>query len=308
MKINCLFVVGMTVIVTGFAGTVHPSSAAEPIADPVVTVWPNSPPTWDAPTQPESDTSGPHDRSVAGQPVIRLGHVSIPQLHVFAAKDAAGQPSSTIVVVCPGGGYNILAWDLEGTEIAQQFQASGVTAVVLKYRVPTRPRDDRWTPVIQDIQRSIALCRSGAVTGSVPTHVGVMGFSAGGNAAARAATTTQRTYESVDDADATITPPDFACLIYPAWLVQEDDPDTLQDGITINAQTPPMFLAHAENDGLTVMNVVTTFTRLHQAGVPAALHVFTGSGHGFGSREDGRADDLWMPLCVRWLHDAGFTP
>ncbi|MEP0428642.1 alpha/beta hydrolase [Rhodopirellula bahusiensis] len=273
-------------------------------ADPgdVIPVWPSDPPKWDAPTEPESDFTKPSDNQVGGKRLIRLGNVSTPEMHVFPAKDENGKPSKTVTVICPGGGFSILAWDLEGTEIAEQLVAGGVTSVVLKYRVPTRSMDPKWKPPVQDIQRTIAMIRAGKVTGNTPDHVGVLGFSAGGQAACRAATITERQYSAIDDADQEIRLPDFACLIYPAWLVKEESKQEL-DGFEINENTPPMFLAHAEDDRLTVMNCVTLFTKLHEAGVPSALHVFTGSGHGFGGRMDGRADDLWPELCLRWMRD-----
>ncbi|MFG0265685.1 MAG: alpha/beta hydrolase [Rhodopirellula sp. JB055] len=273
-------------------------------ADPsqVVPVWPSDPPKWDAPTEPERDFTKPTDNQVGGRRLIRLGNVSTPEMHVFPAIDQNGEPSKTVMVICPGGGFSILAWDLEGTEIAEQMVTGGVTSVVLKYRVPTRSMDPKWKPPVQDIQRSIALIRAGKVTGNVPDQVGVMGFSAGGQAACRAATITERQYDAIDTADQEISLPDFACLIYPAWLVKNDAPNEL-DGFEINENSPPMFLVHGEDDRLTVMNCVTLFTQLHNAGVPSALHVFTGSGHGFGGRMDDRADDLWPDLCLRWLRD-----
>jgi endo-1,4-beta-xylanase len=283
-----------------------PSTADEPAASKIISVWPADPPAWDAPSEPERDTSDAQSNLVAGQPLIRLGNVRKVELHVFEATDPEGKPSPTTVVICPGGGFSILAWDLEGLEIARQFQAGGVSAVVLKYRVPTRAMKPAWTPVLQDMQRAIALVRAGKVTSNIPTTVGLLGFSAGGKASAHAATAAQRAYESVDEYDAEISPPDFAALIYPAWIVEDDDPSKLRDSLAVDKNSPPMFFAHADNDPHQVLNSVTLFEKLHAAGVPAALHVFSGSGHGFGARMDGRADDLWPELCIRWIRDNGW--
>ncbi len=272
----------------------------------VIRVWPDEPPEWDAPEKAEQDISTEDSRSVAGRRVIRLSNVRDVELHVFLGTTENGEPSPVTVVICPGGGFNILAWDLEGLEVARRFQEAGVSAAVLKYRVPSRTMEPKWQPAVQDIQRSIAMIRAGEVTPNVPAHVGVLGFSAGGNAAFHAATAENRLYKSVDAADAEISPPDFAALIYPAWIVQDDRPDQFREEIEITAETPPMFFAHAENDKHQVHNSVTVFQRLHAVGVPAALHVFTGSGHGFGARIDGRADDLWPELCVRWMRDSGW--
>ncbi len=283
-----------------------PITADEPAAGKIIPAWPADPPAWDAPTDAERDTSDAKSNLVAGQPLIRLSNVRNVELHVFEATDLKGTPSPTTVVICPGGGFSILAWDLEGLEVARQFQAGGVSAVVLKYRVPTRAMKPAWTPVVQDMQRAIALVRAGKVTSNIPTAVGLLGFSAGGKATAHAATATQRTYESVDESDTEISPPDFAALIYPAWIVEDDEPSKLRDSLAVDKNSPPMFFAHADNDPHQVLNSVTLFEKLHAAGVPAALHVFSGSGHGFGARLDGRADDLWPELCIRWIRDNGW--
>jgi len=294
--------VGVSVCPHGFADSPDRESVV------VLPVWPDGPPDWEAPREEERDTSDASSQLVAGRPLIRLGFVRDVQMHVFEATNDQGDPSRTTIVICPGGGFHILAWDLEGTEVARQFQSAGVTAVVLKYRVPTRAMKPAWTPVVQDIQRAIALIRAGKVTQQVPETVGVLGFSAGGKATVHAATARARQYDAVDQADAKISPPDFAALVYPAWIVQDDAPGELRDAIEIDSQTPPMFLAHADDDPHQVLNSVTLFQKLHAAGVPAALHVFTGSGHGFGARIDGRADDLWPELCVRWIRDRGWLP
>ncbi len=238
----------------------------------VLRVWPGQPPAWNAPDQGEHDTSQPDSRLVAGKSVIRLGFVSQPELHIYRASPS--HQSDTAVVICPGGGYSILAWDLEGTEIAQWLQGIGVTAAVLKYRVPTRNEEKKWLPPVQDIQRSISLIRSGAVKGFKPQRVGVLGFSAGGNASARAATAPKRLYSPVDDSDQASETPDFAVLVYPAWLVEEDDPTKLIDDIQVTDDTPPMFFAHARDDRITCMGSVTLFAELQRRNIAAALHVF----------------------------------
>lgn len=284
------------------------SDASKSALPKVVRVWPNEPPTWQPSELPEQNMTAADGRPVAGKPVIRLGHVRDVELHVFEARDNNGDPSETAVIIAPGGGYSILAWDLEGTEVAKKLQAGGVTGIVLKYRVPTAPMgDEKWKPVVQDIQRSLALVRDGKVTTERPEHVGLMGFSAGGNAVARTATARVQHYDSMDSSDETIHRPDFACLIYPAWLTEKDQPGKLIAALEVDESTPPMFLAHGEDDRITVLNSIALFQALHAAGVPSALHVFTGSGHGFGSREDGRADDLWPELCLRWIRDHGWS-
>lgn len=293
--------VSVALLVTGAA-----ISDDDSVPDQIAPVWPDSPPAWNAPDQAERDTSGPDGRTVAGQRVTRLGFVSKPELHVFRPQ---GDDTGTAVLICPGGGYSILAWDLEGTEIAQWLQGLGVTAIVVKYRVPTRSDDKNWLAPVQDIQRSISLVRSGAIEGVSAKRLGVLGFSAGGNASARAATAQKRHYDPIDKSDEAKVQPDFAVLIYPAWLVEKDDPTKLIDDIVINEDSPPTFFAHAFDDRVTCMSSVTMFGQLKQSGVESSLHVFASGGHGFGGRVAGKPTDAWRDLCASWMKSQGWlTP
>ncbi len=311
---NFLLPIALAVLVTTL-----PVRAAEPVqADLVLNLWPNLPPDFRPNDQPESDRSSTNDRPVAGESVIRLGNVQTPQLHIYlAAKESA---TDTAVMVCPGGGYSILAWDLGGTEIASWLQSIGVTAAVVKYRVPTREERKNWLAPVQDIQRGIELLRSGAVSDVTVSHVGVLGFSAGGNASARVATTTHKFYSIEGDQATTAQQPaeptdsksfesvhaDFAVLVYPAWLVDPSDSAKLVEELVVDQQTPPMFFAHARNDRISCLNSVTMFTELQKRDIPAELHVFSDGGHGFGSRPVGLAHDAWPKLCEHWLRDRGW--
>ena len=291
------------VLMVTLAGDGRLAVAQTADADHVVPVWPTDPPAWNVPQQTEQDTTKGDGRFVAGKRVIRLGFVSKPQLHVYRADGDA----STAVLICPGGGYSILAWDLEGTEIATWLQGIGVTAVVLKYRVPTRNEPSNWLAPVQDIQRSLSLIRGGALDGVSPKRVGVLGFSAGGNAAARAATTTERMHDPVDELDQASVVPDFAVLVYPARLVDEDDPTRLAEGISVSEKSPPIFFAHAADDRLTCLNSVTLYQNLFRAGVTSsALHIFSKGGHGFGGRMAGDPTDAWQDLCADWLRSQGW--
>jgi endo-1,4-beta-xylanase len=275
----------------------------------VVDLWPQSPPVWTPPSGEEHDTSGADGRNVAGRSVVRLGNVSKPQLHVYpAAADA--EHAKTMIVICPGGGYSILAWDLEGTEIAEQFNALGFSAAVLKYRVPTRSMDQPWRPPVQDVQRALSLIRSGDVKETKElSRVGLVGFSAGGNAAARAATAGgRRFYDRVDQADEASCQPDFVGLIYP-WLMvpAKDEKKSAQNDLgilpelTVDASTAPMFFAHANDDPISCRNSVEMFSLLQQHGVPAELHIYTGGGHGFGARDKSVAAANWPEQMAKWL-------
>lgn len=270
------------------------------VADAVLAVWPDEPPAWNAPTKPELDTTTDKSNKVAGRRLMRLTNVSKPELHVFRPTVTS---SNTTVLIAPGGGYSILAWDLEGTEIAAWLQSLGITAIVLKYRVPTRQEPKNWLPAVQDLQRSISLIRNNGIPEVTTESLGVLGFSAGGNAAARAATATARAYEAKDKVDESNCVPDFAVLIYPAWLVKQGT--TLIEDLKIRPETPPMFLAHAANDSVTCLSSVGLFAALKAKNVPAELHVFSSGGHGFGGRSTGDPTDAWKPLCRTWIdqHD-----
>jgi endo-1,4-beta-xylanase len=278
-------------------------AAAQPAADVVQPIWPKSPPQWDAPAEQERDTTGEDGRMVAGRRVVRLGFVSVPELHVYRAKSGPGE---TAVLVCPGGGYNILAWNLEGTEIAQWLQGIGVTAVVVKYRVPTSRSDRNWLAPVQDMQSAISLVRSGAIEGVSPKRIGVLGFSARGNAAARTATAAQRFYDPIDDRDLAKCNADFAILVYPAWLVEKEDQSQLIEDLEVSETSPPMFFAHAYDDRVTCMSSVTLFSELRRHGVASALHIFSSGGHGFGARPSGQATDAWPALCQAWMEQQGW--
>ena len=271
--------------------------------DQVQAVWPGKPPTWNPPQEAEADTTGPSGGLVADRRVIRLGNVSHPELHLY---EPHGKDTETAIIIAPGGGYSILAWDLEGTEIATWLQDLGISAAVLKYRVPTRNEPEKWLAPVQDIQRSIALLQNGGISGFAPKRIGVLGFSAGGNASARVATAKHRFYEPVDDFDKGGVRPDFAVLVYPAWLVDKDDPFKLTDSISVDSQTPPMFFAHAADDRVSCMSSVTLFGALQSNGIPSSLHIFASGGHGFGARSAGTPPDAWPSLCETWMRSRGW--
>jgi len=281
------------------------TAARDTVEEPSTTiaVWQDDMPAWDAPDAPESDTSTADSRQVAGRSVIRLGNVSHPELHVYPATGDARSEST--VVIAPGGGYSILAWDLEGTEVATWLQSVGVSAVVLKYRVPTRQADQKWLAPVQDIQRGISLVRSGKVPGVGTEKIGVLGFSAGGNASARALTAKSRLYEASDEIDRADCKPDFGVLVYPAWLVETDEPLELIDDISVDENTPPAFFAHAIDDRVSCLSSVGLFTAMQRHKIPASLHIFSSGGHGFGLRRSGSVTDQWPDLCAAWMKQIG---
>ncbi|TWT39841.1 Acetylxylan esterase precursor [Thalassoglobus neptunius] len=274
--------------------------------DNVLKLWPSTPPNDDREVGPEQDFTKPEDRLIAGRRIIKLGNVSTPEMHVYLAPEEIRNGSS--VVICPGGGFSILAWDLEGTEVAEWLNGLGVSAIVLKYRVPTRDLDPKWQAPVQDTQRAISLTRAHAEDwGLNPDRVGVLGFSAGGHTAARAAIMTERQYEAVDESDQQSFEPNSAILIYPAWLTNESE-DGLLDDLNVTSETPPMFLVHAYDDRVSPLSSALLFVALKKADVPCELHVFESGGHGYGLRPvDDQPITRWPLLCSDWLQRMGWT-
>lgn len=236
------------------------------------------------------------------RPVERLTDVTRPTITVYRPDPA--QQNGTAVVVCPGGGYRILAVDLEGTEVAAWLNSIGVTAIVLKYRVPARKDQPKHLAPLQDAQRAVSLVRSRAAEWKIaPDRIGILGFSAGGHLSAATATNgDHRQYAPLDDVDKTSCRPDFAVLIYPAYLTAGD---RLAPEISVDAKTPPVFFAHANDDRISAENSVAMFLALKRVKVPAELHVYAGGGHGFGLRPSENPCSTWPDRCRDWLKSRG---
>lgn len=278
-------------------------SAREP--DAVVDLWPEAPPNESGSFEPEVDRTTPEDPLIAGRRVARLTHVTKPSLSLYRAP--ADQANGAAVIICPGGGFHVLAWDLEGTEVASWLNAIGVTAVVLKYRVPPRPDQERWLAPLTDGQRALSLVRSRADAWAIdPERIGILGFSAGGHLAAMTSTHhDRRQYSRVDAIDEISCRPDFAILIYTGGLITEDA-SRLRSHLTVDENTPPMFIAHAGDDKVEVENSVLTYLALHKAGVPSELHVYASGGHGFGLRRTDEPCTAWPDRCHDWMAAVGW--
>jgi len=272
-------------------------------AHQVFPIWPGTPPGETKELPPEADTTKPDDNKVAGQSVIRLGNVSTPTLTIYAAP--ADKANGTSVIICPGGGHHILAWDLEGTEVAEWLNSLGVTAFILKYRVPAREGEPRWRAAVQDAQRAVSLVRSRADDWHLdPKRIGLLGFSAGGETAVLTTLFPDRTYAAVDGADQFSHRPGFAVLIYAAGVVDRKTL-ALHDYIRVEAQAPPTFMAHTYDDGVPVENCILLFQELKKAGVPAELHVYSKGGHGYGLRETDTPVTTWHHRCADWMRASG---
>jgi acetyl esterase/lipase len=253
----------------------------------------------------ETDRTRPDDKRVGGKRLIRLGNVSEPTISVYPAPVKGN--TGAAVVICPGGGYNILALDLEGTEVAEWLNTIGVTGIVLKYRVPTSRENPKWETPLMDAQRTMSLVRSKAKGWGIdPKRIGILGFSAGGNLAGLASTRySERHYEAGDEVDKVSARPDFACLIYPAWLNKKKTVE-LEEYVPVSAKTPPMFLAHAADDGVECESSIALFLALKRHKVPAELHVYDSGGHGYGLRRTEFPVTSWPDRLQEWMGHRGF--
>ncbi len=276
-----------------------PSLFPEPIL-----LWPDGAPDLKAGIGEEHDTTPPDPKMPLEQHVIRLGNVTKPAITVF--RPAPEKDTGAAVVVCPGGGYNILAYNLEGSEICAWLNSIGVTGVLLKYRVPGRLTAQYRAP-LQDAQRALGLVRFHAKDWNIDAkRVGILGFSAGGHLAAAAGTNFEtRAYAPVDDADNENCRPDFTILIYPAYLTTEDLTTPAPD-IKVNDKTPPAFIVQTQDDTVQVENAYVYALALKNAKVAAELHVYPTGGHGYGLRPSGNAVSQWPQRAAEWLAVQGW--
>ena len=283
----------------------HPSPGHRQIP-----VWPGAIPGARPVKGPEVsgtvvDSAG-RPKLVGGKSWVYVDRVSQPTMTVYSP---AGRNTGAAVVVFPGGGYNILAIDLEGTEVCDWLTSTGITCVLLKYRVPcvkTGPYRDCRT-ALQDAQRTVGLVRSRAAEWHVDPHrIGVIGFSAGGHMVAALSTHFTRLYRPVDAADTVSCRPDFAIALYPGHLAVPERGFALNPDIRVTRRTPPTFLLQAEDDPVDpVENSLVYHAALRKAGVPAELHLYVKGGHAFGLRRTSSPITGWSGLVEKWLATIG---
>ena len=278
----------------------------------VVEIWPGSAPEESGNIRPERIVMSPKlDRKQVEvtEPTRMLTDVTKPTLTIY--RPAKDRDTGTAVLICPGGGYWNLYWQLEGEEVAAWLNKLGVTGIILKYRVPRHADEPKGEPArrpLQDAQRAVSLVRSKAGEWGInPQRIGMMGFSAGGHLAIATATRfEQRTYEPLDEVDKISCRPDFAVLAYPGYLKPKDK-DELAPGLRIPAGTPPVFLAHGGDDIISPpQHSVVMYLALKQAGVPAELHVYATAAHDFGVRASDHPCSMWTEACANWLRQQGF--
>jgi acetyl esterase/lipase len=278
------------------------AQAAEPL---VIDLWPGKTPA-------DIGIPGEESNRIFQSPIVGptklITNVTKPTLTIY--RPDAAKNTGTAMIILPGGGYWNLFWELEGEEVAAWLNSIGITGIILKYRVPRRAGEVRTDPApgpLLDAQRAVSFVRSKAADwGLDPKRIGMVGFSAGGHLALATATNfEQRKYDSLDAVDDVSCRPDFAILCYAGYLKSKDK-DELWPGLEIPAGTPPIFLAHANDDspkvgGSDPENSAFMYIALKRAGVPVELHIFGDGNHDFGVRKDAKLAASWMDLCVKWL-------
>lgn len=277
-----------TILLAGLFSAVLAADALPPAP-----VWEGSPPAETRKPKPGVDPKGI---------VNEKGHRSEVMIPEFVAWPAA-KPGAPIVIVCPGGGYSVLAEEHEGAEVARRLNKLGAAAVVLRYRVPRRDNDKPWIVPVMDARRAVQIVRERAKDWNAdPKKVGILGFSAGGNLAARVA---------YSPAEADAPRPDFAVMVYPAYLFEKDKPDSVlrdgPDGVIPpkGAKPVPAFFAHSADDGYPAEGSMALAKVLKSMGGSAEVHVWAKGGHGWGATDRCVAARQWTDLLGVWMKDRG---
>ena len=272
-----------------------------------IPLWPAAVPNASRAVVPAESAGAVVGHDVAGRPWVYVSNVSRPTMTVYSP---TGANTGAAVVVFPGGGYNILAIDLEGTEACDWLVSKGITCVLLKYRVPcakTGPYRD-CLPALQDAQRALGIVRLHAAEWHIDPHrVGVLGFSAGGPMVAATSTHwSKRLYRQVDAADTLSCRPDFAIALYPGHIAVPERHFAQNPDIRVTRRTPPTFIVQAEDDPVDpVENSIVYHAALRKAGVPVELHLFAKGGHAFGLRRTSAPITAWPELAEQWLQAIG---
>lgn len=291
-------------------------SAQKPVWQPStghtqVSIWPGVPPDARAIAGPEAMETTGNNSLVAGRSWVSVSDVARPTMTVYSP---TGTNTGAAVIVFPGGGYEILAIDLEGTEVCDWLTSKGITCVLLKYRVPAPRSRPNWgaypqSPIaLEDAQRTLGLVRLHAAEWHINPHkIGVLGFSAGGHLVAAMSTHfTKRLYPAVDAADKESCRPDFAVAIYPGHLWVNNNKFELNPNVPVTSQTPPTFLLQDEDDHVDNVNdSLVYYVALKNARVPVEMHLYAQGGHAFGLRRTKLPVTRWPELVKTWLGTIG---
>ena len=282
--------------------------AREP--DVSIDIWPEFAP---GETTRETGTALP-PRPSDNPPATRIKDITRPQLHIF--KPTAEASNGTAVLIFPGGGYSYVVVDKEGSEAAEWLNGLGITAIVVYYRTkaePTTIRDpslpDHAERPLQDGQRAISLIRQRAGDWGIKTdRIGVLGFSAGGQAGAFVTTRfADRAYDPLDAIDEVSCRPDFSMLLYP-WNLYDAKTGTLAETVMVTERTPPTFLVHTHDDGVTSLSSVMLYAALKKQGIHSELHIYQTGGHGYGLRPVENSNvDTWPARAADWLRGQGLV-
>lgn len=270
---------------------------AEPVT---VKLWPKGAP------EPAGFTPQPESTVDKGDGIKRTSNVSDPTITVFRPE----KPNGTAVIVAPGGGYSILAIEHEGTQVCDWFVQKGITAVLLKYRVPRRDQNNPSKEPLQDAQRAIGIVRHrAAVWGIKPDRIGILGFSAGGHLTVMTTLhANERTYPQDPALDVEDATPNFSIPVYPAYLVSKDDTFTLLPEVKVTDKSPPMCLVHAHDDkGVTSASAsALLYMEYKKLNLPAELHIYAKGGHGFGMKKSGLPTAEWLVRVGEWMKSMGW--
>ncbi len=245
---------------------------------------------------------------VFGKPTRWLTNVTKPTLTVY--RPMKDKDTGLAMIICPGGGYHNLGWDVEGEEVAEWLNSVGITGIILKYRCPRRPGEDKTEPAkgpLKDAQRAVSLVRGKAKEWGInPDRIGMVGFSAGGHLVGATATNFEkRSYAPVDDLDNISCRPDFAVMLYSGYLKPKDK-DELSAGLPVSNKTPPTLLVHASDDKISPPeHSAMMYLALKRAGASAELHIYASGGHGFGVRKSDYPCSTWTDRCLDWLRNQG---
>lgn len=278
-------------------------------------------PLWNG--TPPLQTNLDLKEEVTSEGITRIANVQIPTIEVYLPTKQIS--TGKAVVIFPGGGYGILAYDWEGTDFAKWLNAQGIAGIVVKYRLPISKSltDPKEVPLL-DAQRAVRLVRQNATTWNIdPTKIGILGFSAGGHLASTLSTQYDHEIDRPKDTvDALSARPDFSVLAYPVITFQDgavhggsrknligenafqELKDRFSAELNVTAETPPTFLVHAQDDkGVPIENSLIYYQALHKNGVKASLHIYPKGGHGFAFGMGKGVVEAWRDVLLDWIND-----
>jgi acetyl esterase/lipase len=279
----------------GICGTA--ASAADPVT---LQLWPDGPPSA---MQPKSEATIKVIKSYGPLSATHVSDVTDPTITVYHPE----KPNGTSVIVAPGGGYMFLSWAHEGTQVCEWLNSLGITAVLLKYRTPTRDEKETFAMPVQDAQRALGLVRHHAAEwGLNPNRVGLLGFSAGGNLTGHVAWDRgARTYAQKPEYD-DARGPDFIVFVYGGGFLDQADKTKFREGFSVPADAPPAFFLVAHDDKTNPIEATMLYLEYKKLNIPAEVHIMTKGGHGFGMRKSKDPISEWPQRCGEWFQAMGW--